>query len=671
MTIGYPPTERGHGDSYIGTYAMKSKRSAHSISKVIAHVGLAVAVSACSTLFSGQSGPQVSVPDFSDPVQRSASLLRYCTKLHQKGDLNLAAGICNRAHEIDPINPAPLMELASVLQDLGMGASAVEAYRAALLLNPQQVDALYGLGKIYINQQRYDLAMEPLETAVLLESEDPRIYNALGVIMDQQDEHASAQSYYRQGLAYSPRNVSLRNNLGLSLVLNGQDNDGLAMLREVAAEPDAGATAGRNLELATQIAAQARSGAHIASNPPAAKAVDGEPVQPAPLSAAPVQQPYLSSMTPAGTIHPQSASVPEAVDDRPTGTPVSLLQHYEQSAVSPSADTATDSIEDHLTSNENAAAYTPPPRGSFATAGSRTSQVDATTEAKPQSGPAAATIAAKPVAEQPAAMAADHDHPIATPQQTHPAEPEVAQPEMVEPEVAQPEMAEAAVAEPEVAETVEETAPRSAPAPQIQTRLAEIEALRAGRTAVPQITDRPVTNGYATNRHAANGHATNGTAFHKGSTDLSLQVAGTSQAAAQVAGSATAPPVSAMADDDWFYTVQVGSFLSATRARLGWTIVRDAAGETLAELDALIVRADLGIEKGIVYRVRTVPMENESVAAQLCNRLTDQGIDCLLVKANRKGTARGLVDKICQDGSTAEFCRPTQHSQTVNRHHAS
>ncbi|MEE8225736.1 MAG: tetratricopeptide repeat protein [Kiloniellales bacterium] len=563
------------------------------------------------------------------------------------------------------------MELASVLQDLGMGASAAEAYRAALLLNPQQVDALYGLGKIYINQQRYDLAMEPLETAVLLESEDPRIYNALGVIMDQQDEHASAQSYYRQGLAYSPRNVSLRNNLGLSLVLNGQDNDGLAMLREVAAEPDAGATAGRNLELATQIAAQARSGAHIASNPTAAKAVDDEPVQPAPLSAAPVQQPYLSSMTPAGTIHPQSASLPEAVDDRPTGTPVSLLQHYEQSAVSPSADTATDSIEDHLTSNENAAAYTPPPRGSFATAGSRTSQVDATTEAKPQSGPAAATIAAKPVAEQPAAMAADHDHPIAAPQQTHPAEPEVAETAVTEPEVAQPEVAEAAVAEPEVAETVEETAPRSAPAPQIQTRLAEIEALRAGRTAVPQTTDRPVTNGYATNRHAANGHATNGTAFHKASTDLSLQVAGTSQAAAQVAGSATAPPVSAMADDDWFYTVQVGSFLSATRARLGWTIVRDAAGETLAELDALIVRADLGIEKGIVYRVRTVPMENESVAAQLCNRLTDQGIDCLLVKANRKGTAQGLVDKICQDGSTAEFCRPTQHSQTVNRHHAS
>ncbi|MEE8279107.1 MAG: tetratricopeptide repeat protein, partial [Alphaproteobacteria bacterium] len=402
---------------------MKSKRSAHSISKVIAHVGLAVAVSACSTLYSGQSGPRVSVPDLNDPIQRSASLLRYCTKLHQKGDLSLAAGICNRAHEIDPTNPAPLMELASVLHDLGMAASAAEAYRAALLLNPQQVDALYGLGKIYIDQQRYDLAMEPLETAVLFDTEDPRIYNALGVIMDQQDEHASAQSYYRQGLAYSPRNVSLRNNLGLSLVLNGQDSEGLAMLQEVAAEPDAGATAGRNLEMATQIAAQARGGAPIASNPPPAQAVDDEPVQPTPLSAAPAQPTYLSSMAPAGTIHPQAAPVPKAADDRPTGTPVTLLERYEQSAASPPADAATDSIEDHLTDNESVAAYTPPPpRESIAMAEARAPQVDATTEAKPQSGPAAATIAAKPVTELPAAAVTDHDQAIGAPQQTHPTE---------------------------------------------------------------------------------------------------------------------------------------------------------------------------------------------------------------------------------------------------------
>jgi Flp pilus assembly protein TadD len=637
---------------------MKSKRSAHSISKVIAHVGLAVAVSACSTLFPGQSGPQVKVPDLNDPVQRSASLLRYCTKMHQKGDLSLAAGICNRAHEIDPTNPAPLMELASVLQDLGMAASAAEAYRAALLLNPQQVDALYGLGKLYIDRQHYDLAMEPLETAVLFETEDPRIYNALGVIMDQQDNHASAQSYYRQGLAYSPRNVSLRNNLGLSLVLNGQDSEGLAMLREVAAEPEAGATAGRNLEMATQIAAQARGGTPIASNPQPAKAVDDEPVQPTPLSAAPAQPAYLSSMTSAGTIPPQSVPLPEAVDDRPTGTPVPLLQHYEQSAASPFTETATGTAEDHLSGNESAAAYTPPPRGSFAIAESRIPQVDATAEATPRSGPAAATVAAKPAAEQPAETATEHGQPIAAPQRTRPAKPEVAEAAVIEPEVAETdvaetEVAEAAAAEPEVAE---EAAPRNTPAPQIEARLTETEARHASRATVPHTTDR---------------HATNGVALQNASTDLSLQVAGASPAAAPQVDSAAAPPVSEMADDDWFYTVQVGSFLSAKRARLGWTILRDAAGETLAELDALIVRADLGIEMGIVYRVRTAPMESKSVAAQLCQRLMDQGIDCWPVQANRKTTAEGLVDKICQEASTGAFCRPSQNSQAGNQAHAS
>jgi Flp pilus assembly protein TadD len=630
---------------------MKSKRSAHSISKVIAHVGLAVTVSACSTLYSGQSGPQVSVPDLNDPVQRSASLLRYCTKLHQKGDLNLAAGICNRAHEVDPTNPAPLMELASVLQDLGLAASAAEAYRAALLLNPQQVDALYGLGKLYIDQQRYDLAMEPLETAILLESDDPRIYNALGVIMDQQDDHASAQSYYRQGLAHSPRNISLRNNLGLSLVLNGQDSEGLAMLRDVAAEPDAGETAGRNLELASQIAAQAHDGAPVASNPQPAKT---EPVQQTSLSAASARPAYISPMTTAGTIHPQSAVVPppppvaEPADDRPTGTPVSLLQRYEQSAANPPADTTTDSVEDHMAGNESAAAYTPPPpRQSFAMA-----------EAKPQSAPAAVTIAAKPAAEQPAAIATDHDQPIAAQ-------------EVAEAADAKPEVAETAVTDSEAAETIEETAPHTTPAPQAENRLADIEDLRANRTPAPDTTDCHASNGHATNGHVTNGHVTNGIAIQEASTDLSLQVAGISPAAAPKAETATTPAVPAVTDDGWFYTVQVGSFLSAERARLGWDIVSDAAGETLAELDALIVRADLGIEMGIVYRVRTAPMESETAAAQLCKRLTDKGIDCMLVKANHKGTAQGLVEKICQDASTNSFCRRTQHSQAVNRHHAS
>ena len=65
------------------------------------------------------------------------------------------------------------------------------------------------------------------------------------MIMDQQGQHTDAQAYYHQGLTHSPRNVSLRNNLGLSMVLGGQPEAGLAMLRDVAAEPAADASSWR------------------------------------------------------------------------------------------------------------------------------------------------------------------------------------------------------------------------------------------------------------------------------------------------------------------------------------------------------------------------------------------------------------------------------------------
>jgi tetratricopeptide (TPR) repeat protein len=151
---------------------MKSKRSLRLFSKTLTAVGLALAVSACSTVYQDDWNQDSNVPDLNEPAQRSLALLGYCKKLHSRGDLNLAAGICNRAHEINPTDPLPLIELARVLEKLEMTASAEEAYRAALLLDPQQIDALYGLGKIYIDQQRYDMAMGPLEAAAQMPTDD-------------------------------------------------------------------------------------------------------------------------------------------------------------------------------------------------------------------------------------------------------------------------------------------------------------------------------------------------------------------------------------------------------------------------------------------------------------------------------------------------------------------
>jgi hypothetical protein len=69
----------------------------------------------------------------------------------------------------------------------------------------------------------------------------------MSVVKDQKGEHGVAQALYRTGLLIDPDNVSLRNNLGLSLTLSGDQSESVAMLREVAREPKAGRVGSQNL----------------------------------------------------------------------------------------------------------------------------------------------------------------------------------------------------------------------------------------------------------------------------------------------------------------------------------------------------------------------------------------------------------------------------------------
>ncbi len=108
--------------------------------------------------------------------------------------------------------------------------------------------------------------------------------------------------------------------------------------------------------------------------------------------------------------------------------------------------------------------------------------------------------------------------------------------------------------------------------------------------------------------------------------------------------------------DDWFYTVQLGSYRSPGSARTGWDVVTDAAGDLLSGLDAVILRADLGIEQGIVYRVRTEPMADRTAAQQLCSQLQAEGVDCLPIKASRQSTDESMVDRICSTRFGREDC---------------
>src|SRR3546814_16350325 len=86
------------------------------------------------------------------------------------------------------------------------------------------------------------LAAVQFDRATHSDAKDPRPYNALGILRDQAGEHEAAQAFYRSALERDPTNLSVRNNLGLSLALTGKRDEAIELMAELAVDPEAGQT---------------------------------------------------------------------------------------------------------------------------------------------------------------------------------------------------------------------------------------------------------------------------------------------------------------------------------------------------------------------------------------------------------------------------------------------
>jgi len=198
----------------------------------------------------------------------TGQLLRYCEKFYSAGDLVSAAAMCERAHNLDPQNPEPLLQLAEVLNAMNAPQKAIAAYRQILDTDPGHAEARYRLGRQYVSLGQYDLAEAEFRAGLRHNPNDPRLYNALGVANGLFGDHLAAQEAFRKGLEVDPSQVSLRNNLALSLVLHGNREEGIAMLEELGTGPLANDTTRENLQLAYGIRAAAESEAALAENLP-------------------------------------------------------------------------------------------------------------------------------------------------------------------------------------------------------------------------------------------------------------------------------------------------------------------------------------------------------------------------------------------------------------------
>lgn len=245
-------------------------------------------------------------------------LLRYCSKFQNSGDLVTAAGLCERAHRLNPANPAPLMQLADILVAMEQPQQAIAAYQTIIATAPETTDAHYALGKLYIDLGQYDLAAAEFQTALRSKTDDPRIYNALGVAHGLVGANESALQAFEAGLKVAPKQNSLRNNFGLSLVLNGRHEEGIKVLEEVAKDPNANETSQRNLQLAYGMVTAANADRAITE----AEAAEGGAEQASVVAEAP--------QAPAADAIVQAAPVASSDEQLAPKAPIALIQEAER-----------------------------------------------------------------------------------------------------------------------------------------------------------------------------------------------------------------------------------------------------------------------------------------------------------------------------------------------------
>jgi hypothetical protein len=254
---------------------MKATNSGKRSAKVAAAFGAILLTTGCATSYDQQ---YADLPENLDGGV--GQLLRYCSKFQKSGELATAAGLCDRAHKLEPQNPVPLMQLADILNGLNQPEQAMAAYRMIIETTPHYTDARYELGKMHIARSEYDLAAAQFQAALRSNPDDPRFYNALGISHGMIGANESAMQAFADGLNIAPKHIALRNNMGLALVMGGNHEDGVRMLEEVVEDPAANETSHRNLQLAYGMVTEAESETQAAE-----QAVSGAPQE----SIAPVE----------------------------------------------------------------------------------------------------------------------------------------------------------------------------------------------------------------------------------------------------------------------------------------------------------------------------------------------------------------------------------------------
>lgn len=153
--------------------------------------------------------------------QRHRDMVQRASLMHQRESWQEAERLYREYLEMDPDNIDALFGLATLLYQTGRPSEAEEIHGKAYSLNPDHPDILVNYAAMLAGRGMSLHAEALLRKALSLRREDTMAWNNLGAVLLQLDKAEEAESAYQTALSFDPRNAAAFG--GLSEVYRRQE----------------------------------------------------------------------------------------------------------------------------------------------------------------------------------------------------------------------------------------------------------------------------------------------------------------------------------------------------------------------------------------------------------------------------------------------------------------
>jgi tetratricopeptide (TPR) repeat protein len=183
--------------------------------------------------------PETGLPELQkaielDPQSIPAYLfLAMYWRRHDRYDQALAN--LQTASEIDSQNPILLIEMGETLATLGDLNAALEAYRKAVELSPNDPSFLNFLVGFSLKYEYHieEIALPAARQAVILAPDDPQVLDSMGQVFIKLDDQINAERFINRALEKDPGFAPAYLHLGQVFILQGKLVEARAQLNQV------------------------------------------------------------------------------------------------------------------------------------------------------------------------------------------------------------------------------------------------------------------------------------------------------------------------------------------------------------------------------------------------------------------------------------------------------